>query len=153
MVAFPLLSVCHNQRGYISHSDENLGYVLWVIPSSTEQKHVVFIRKNILDYAAYQGRTLQEILKYKVPEEACRMVCRDVIRSLKYNPDYVVVVHEPEPGNLTCSHTMDGILQEASKAPNVEFIKQLAEGDGGVHNVLGRHISDIIKDMVEKGHA
>ena len=153
MTPLPLLSNCTSQRGFVSHSDDKQGYVLWVIPAFNDNKHVVFMKKSILDYASYKGRTLQEILKFKVPEEACRMVCRDVIRSLKYNPDYMVIVNEAEPGNLTCSHTMDGILDEASKAPNVDFIKQLAEGDGGVHNVLGRHLSDIIKDMVEKGHA
>lgn len=152
MVPLPLLSNFHKHVGYMVHSDDNLQYVHMVITESKEHKNVVFIQKSILDFAAYKGRTLREILQYKEPEEACRMVSRDVVKSLKIIPDYVVVVSESEPGKFSCCHTMDGIMDAAGQAPRVEFIKEMAEGDGGVHNQLGRHLSNIIVDLATKGH-
>ena len=151
MVPLPLLSNYSNHQGYMLHRDEHFQYVQMSIPFP-ERKEVIFIKKTILDFASYKGRTLRELLAYKDPEEACRMVSRDVIRSFKLAPDYVVVVDENTPGKFACSHTMDGILDAAAQAPRVEFIKEMAEGDGGAHNVLGRHLSDIITSLVSKGH-
>jgi hypothetical protein len=134
------------------HSDTHKQYVQMVIPHADEHKNVVFLQKSILDFAAYKGRTLRELLNYKDPEEACRMVSRDVVKSLKIIPDYVVVIDEADPGKFSCSHTMDGILDAAAAAPRVDFIKEMAEGDEKAHNVLGRHLSDIITDLASKGH-
>jgi hypothetical protein len=152
MVPLPLLSNYNKFPSHMVHCDDGLGYNVWIIPKATDHSTVVFIKKSIIDYATYQGRTLKDLLRYKVPEEACRMVARDVVRSFRLIPDYVVVVDEGDPGNLSCSHTMDGILHAAADAPRVEFIKEMAEGDGGAHNVLGRHLSEIITDLSTKGH-
>ena len=152
MAPLPLLSNFSTHRGYMLHSDTHKQYVQMVIPKTDEHENVVFIQKSILDFAAYKGRTLRELLRYKEPEEACRMVSRDVVKSFKIIPDYVVVVDESEPGKFACCHTMDGILDAAANAPRVDFIKEMAEGDERAHNVLGRHLSTIINDLASKGH-
>ena len=89
---------------------------------------------------------------FKTAEESCRMISRDFLRSVKCTPDYVVIVHEPEMGSLSCSHTMDGILTEAAKNPSIDNIRKLAEGDGASHNILGRHLASISQDLVAKGY-
>ena len=153
MVPLPLLCECRSHNGLVMHNDQRMSYVHWSLPvGHNDYKTVIFLERSVLDLASYKGRTLKQLLDYKTPEESCRMISRDFIRSVKCTPDYVVIVHESGMGNLVCSHTMDGILTESAKNPTVDHIRKLAEGDEAAHNILGRHLASISQDLVAKGY-
>ena len=153
MVPLPLLCECRSHNGLIMHNDQRMSYVHWRIPvGNNDCKNIIFLQRSVLELASYKGRTLKQLLDYKTPEESCRMISRDFLRSVKCTPDYVVIVHESDAGGLTCSHTMDGILTEAAKNPSVDNVRKLAEGDESSHNILGRHLANISQDLVAKGY-
>ena len=153
MVPLPLLCDCRRHNGFVAHSDQRMTYIHWCIAAGAECKNVIFLQRCVLELASYKGRTLKQLLDYKTPDEACRMISRDFLRSVKCAPDYVVIVHDAEMGRLSCLHSMDGILTDAARSPSVANIKRLAEGgDGGEHNLLGKHLTDIAQDMVAKGY-
>lgn len=147
----PMLCECARMDGYMEHRDMYSSYLLWVLHSNAS--HIVFLHKRWLDALRYNNTSVPfiELLGWKGPEEACKMISRTLLANLGYKPDYLVIVADSDRmgAPLASGFSMDTItrLSDAS----ITSVRSVAEGDDGVNNILGRRLSELCATLADRG--
>ena len=153
--------------GRDEHRDMNSKYVLWVLDDGS---NVVFLHKNLLNNILYGDRRFVDWLMVKPAYECCRMVSRTLLASLRYKPDYIVLVGDDDESGApyASGHSMSTILKMAEGCPTLYNIKRLAEcGGGGIDsanvdqtgrpdasvesNFLGHRLSELCCTLADRG--
>ena len=123
----PLLSEMTQLDGRDEHRDTHSTYVLWVLDDGA---NVVFLHKDLLNRILYGARRFVDWLGIKHHDECCRMISRTLLASLRYKPDYIVLV-----GGDDCSgapfasgYSMGTMLKLAEGCPTLGHIRAVAEG-------------------------
>ena len=158
----PLLCEMMQLDGRDEHRDMNSTYVLWVLDDGS---NVVFMHKDLLNNIIYGDRRFIDWLMIKPPDECCRMVSRTLLASLRYKPDYIVLVSDDETGAPYASgHSMSSVLKLAEGCPTLSKVQVLAEGmqtehqianpfclSGTSNNLLGRRLTERCCTLADRG--
>jgi hypothetical protein len=102
-------------------------YVLWVLDDGA---NVVFLHKDLLNRMLYGTRCFIDWLAFKPHDECCRMVSRTLLASLRYKPDYIVLVGNDDVSGApyASGYSMCTMLKLAEGNPTLEHIRAVAEG-------------------------
>ena len=146
-----MLCECVRLDGYVEHRDMYGTYVLWVLQS--DASHIVFLHKKWLDALLYtnEGIPFIELLRWKGPEEGCKMISRTLLATLGYKPDYLVIVaDEDRMGAPLASGFSMGTITRLSDA-SIASIRSVAEGGEGDNNILGRRLAELCGTLANRG--
>ena len=148
----PMLCECQRLNGCVEHRDMESSYILWVL--HIDASHVVFLHKRWLNNLLYtDGQTtfLELLQQSKTPEEACKMISRTLLGSLKYKPDYIIIVsdHDRTGAPLASGMCMQSALDLSQ--PDLPGIRALAEGPSGTNNLLGQWLTGLCGALADKG--
>ena len=154
----PLLCEMMQLNGRLEHRDMRSKYVLWVLDDGS---NVVFLHKDLLNTIVYGQRRFIDWLMVKPPDECCRMISRTLLASLRYKPDYIVLVSDDESGAPYASgHSMSSMLKLAEECHTLQGIQALAENVDPAdacytmhlsHNILGRHLAERCCTLADRG--
>lgn len=148
----PLLSEMMQLDGRDEHRDMHSTYVLWVLDDGS---NVVFLNKDILNNIVYKEKRFIEWMMIKPAEECCCMISRTLLASLRYKPDYIVLVSEDVPATPFASgYQMSQILKQVEGCPVLNNIQATAEGDCNtfpVNNLLGRRLTELCCRLADRG--
>lgn len=148
----PLLCECQKHEHFVSHQDMHTSYVVWIFPDPKQE--VTFLRLSRLLELKYHDKTFAALLQEKPYVECCRMISRNLLKALRRKPDYFVVVAEQVgdgSNRLTCEQCMGELLSQSGVAPSFDTVKALAEGGDGMHNLLGRKLTELFQALENKG--
>ena len=124
--------------------------MVWVFHES--KKEVVFISAALLHTLVYQDKTtFGELLKSKDYTECCRMISRGLMTSIRYKPDYVVIVSAQEPTDEhapCCKQCMGEMLALAGAAETLDHVKQAVVEAGG--NDTGVFFTSLFQRLADK---
>lgn len=161
----PLLCEMMQLDGRDEHKDMNSTYALWVLDDGS---NVVFLHKDLLNNIIYSDRRFIDWLMIKPPDECCRMISRTLLASLRYKPDYIVLVGDDETGAPYASgYSMSSVLKLADGCPTLTNIRMLAENGRHNHpmgiptspfclqdtgnNILGRRLAGRCCTLADRG--
>lgn len=131
--------------GRDEHRDTSSTYVLWVLDDGA---NVVFLHKNLLNNIGYGDRRFIDWLMVKPAYECCRMVSRTLLASLRYKPDYIVLVGDEDASGApyASGFSMSTMLKMAEGNPTLQNIREIAER-GGVDSAASAHLGCPIVPM------
>jgi hypothetical protein len=157
----PLLCDMTQLDGRDEHRDLRSTYVLWVLDDGS---NVVFLHKHLLNRIEYGGRRFIDWLVVKPVDECCRMISRTLLASLRYKPDYIVLVNNEHDcgAPYATDHSMATMLKAVEGCPTLRNIRTAAEGVDpmlalqGMHpmvtnNLLGRRLSELCGVLADRG--
>lgn len=158
----PLLCEMMQLDGRDEHRDMRSTYVLWVLDDGA---NVVFLHKDVLNRITYGGRRFLDWLTVKPYDECCRMVSRTLLASLRYKPDYIVLVSDDDRTGapFASGFSMGTMLKLAEARPTLDHIRSLAEGFVDLQtmalaahplvakNLLGRRLAELCGLLADRG--
>jgi hypothetical protein len=142
--------------GRDEHRDMQSTYVLWVLD---DRSNVVFLHKDVLNNIVYRQMRFIDWLMVKPWDECCKMISRTLLASLRYKPDYIVLVSDDDSGAPYASGlSLASILKLAEGCPVRERIQALAERGGfepsldcTANNLLGRRLAELCGTLADRG--
>ena len=158
----PLLCEMQQQDGRDEHRDMHSTYVLWVLDDGS---NVVFLNKSLLNTIQYGNRRFIDWLVVKPVDECCRMISRTLLASLRYKPDYIVLVNDENDSGApyATEYSMPEMLKLVDGCPTLQNIRAVAEGVGAMpfplmaahpmlaKNLLGRRLSELCGVLSDRG--
>jgi len=158
----PLLCDMTQQDGRDEHRDLHWTYVLWVLDDGS---NVVFLNKSLLNSIQYGNRRFIDWLVVKPVDECCRMISRTLLASLRYKPDYIVLVNDENDSGApyASEYSMPAMLKLVDGCPTLHNIRMVAEGAGAMpfplmaahpmltKNLLGRRLSELCGVLADRG--
>lgn len=147
--------------GRDEHRDMCSSYVLWVLDNGA---NVVFLHKELLNRIMYGNRRFIEWLTLKPYEECCKMISRTLLASLRYKPDYIVLVSSEDSGAPYASgFSMSSMLKLGEGCPSLAHIRAIAEGYMDLEtmtmvthpvvakNLLGQRLAELCCVLADRG--
>lgn len=157
----PLLCEMDQLDGRDEHRDMHSSYLLWVLDDGA---NIVFLHKDLLNRIVYGNRRFVDWLTLKPYDECCRMISRTLLASLRYKPNYIVLVSSEDSGAPFASgFSMGTMLKLAEGCPSLGTIRAIAEGYMDLQtmtvvthpvvakNLLGRRLSEVCCVLSDRG--
>jgi hypothetical protein len=143
--------------GRNEHRDMHSTYVLWELDDGS---NVVFLHKEVLNNIVYGQKRFIDWLMIKPWDECCRMISRTLLASLRYKPDYIVLVSDDDSGAPYASGlSMSSMLKSAEGCAVLGRIQALAEGRTTSehtalkveNNLLGSCLARLCSRLADRG--